>query len=116
MSKNIVVVGAGPGGLANAMLLANSGANVTVLERSGAVGGRTSTVEENDHKFDLGPTFFMYPQVLWEVYSQCGYNLDEEVEMYRLDPHYKLHFEDRGSLTIRSDQKHMEDEIQKFSP
>ena len=87
-SQKVVIVGAGPGGLAAAMLLARSGVNVTVVERRDVVGGRTSTIERSGFKFDTGPTFFLYPKVLREIFSVAGRNLDEEIPMYRLDPQY----------------------------
>jgi phytoene desaturase len=37
---------------------------VTVLEKQPRVGGRTSLIEADGYKFDLGPTFFLYPQIL----------------------------------------------------
>lgn len=58
MSKEIIVIGAGPGGLASAILLAVAGARVKILERLPIIGGRTSTIESGGFKFDLGPTFF----------------------------------------------------------
>ena len=45
MPKQVVIVGAGPGGLASAMLLAKSGLSVRVIERMPHVGGRTSSLE-----------------------------------------------------------------------
>ncbi|HJX27198.1 MAG TPA: NAD(P)-binding protein, partial [Thermoanaerobaculia bacterium] len=50
----VTVIGAGPGGLAAAILLAGSGLRVTVLERLPRVGGRTGTFEENGFRFDIG--------------------------------------------------------------
>ncbi len=64
MAVKVVVVGAGPGGLASAMLLANNGCDVTVIERLERVGGRTSTLSADGFKFDTGATFFLYPRVL----------------------------------------------------
>ena len=43
MTHNIAVVGAGPGGLASAMLLAARGLSVDVYEKQATVGGRTRT-------------------------------------------------------------------------
>ena len=59
--KRVVIIGAGPGGLAAAMLLARAGLAVHVLERLPHVGGRTSTLHGGGFRFDLGPTFFLYP-------------------------------------------------------
>jgi phytoene desaturase len=59
VSKRVIIIGAGPGGLASAMLLANAGLDVTVLERQPYVGGRTSTLHSGGYRFDRGPTFFL---------------------------------------------------------
>lgn len=114
-SSNVVIIGAGPGGLAAAMLLSAVGARVTVLERSDRVGGRTSAFEAKGYRFDLGPTFFLYPQTLREIFSACGMDFDERVEMKRLDPHYRLYFEGSDSMLARPDEASMENEIQRIS-
>ena len=50
---SIAIVGAGPGGLAAAMLLAAQGARVTVFEKDSVVGGRTRTLEEVGKEFNV---------------------------------------------------------------
>ncbi len=69
MDKSIGIIGAGPGGLASGMLLANEGFDVTVFEEKDKVGGRNSWIEEDGFVFDVGPTFFMMPFVLEEIFS-----------------------------------------------
>ena len=83
MSKKVVIIGAGPGGLATAMLLAHAGLDVTVLERQAYVGGRTSTLNSGGFRFDRGPTFFLYPRILSEIFAQTGHNLFREVDLLR---------------------------------
>ena len=39
MSQRVLIIGAGPGGLATALLLAKAGLAVTVVERQPRVGG-----------------------------------------------------------------------------
>src|SRR5436309_3012 len=73
MAQRVVIVGAGPGGLAAAMLLARAGLSVRVLERLPHVGGRTSTLEGGGFRFDLGPTFFLYPRVRLAFSFQSKY-------------------------------------------
>ncbi|MFN7140935.1 MAG: NAD(P)-binding protein, partial [Limisphaerales bacterium] len=86
MRKEVIIIGAGPGGLASALLLASSGIKVKLFERLPFVGGRTSSIEAAGYKFDLGPTFFLYPRILEEIFVAAGTNLRREVEMIRLDP------------------------------
>jgi len=83
---HVVIVGAGPGGLASAILLAKAGVQVAVVEHRHQVGGRTSTLEQDGFKFNTGPTFFLYPQVLREIFAAAGRSLDQEIPMLRLDP------------------------------
>jgi phytoene desaturase len=115
-SQKVVIVGAGPGGLAAAILLQRSGIDVTVVERREVVGGRTSTLERNGFKFDTGPTFFLYPRVLREILSAAGRDLDEEIPMYRLDPQYRLVFGSGGELLATPNLKRMENAIAQLSP
>jgi phytoene desaturase len=115
-NRQVVIVGAGPGGLATAMLLARSGVHVTVVEKQGRVGGRTSTLEQDAFKFDIGPTFFLYPRVLKEIFADCGYDLDREVPMKRLDPQYRLVFGEGGQIDATADIDRMQREIAAISP
>src|SRR5918997_1653733 len=96
--RSAVIIGAGPGGLAASILLAVAGIRVRILERLPIVGGRTSTIEADGFRFDLGPTFFLYPRVLESIFAAVGRDLHAEVEMVRLDPQYRLVFGAGGEL------------------
>jgi phytoene desaturase len=115
-SKHVVIAGAGPGGLAAAMLLARSGVRVTIVEKHGRVGGRTATLEQDGFRFDIGPTFFLYPRVLREIFAAAGYDFDREVPMVRLDPQYRLVFGAGGQIDATPDVARMEQEIARISP
>ena len=115
-TKRVVIIGAGPGGLASAMLLAGAGYDVTVLERQPRVGGRTTTIGENGFRFDLGPTFFLYPRVLESIFAAVGRNLRTEVPMVRLDPQYHLVFGSGGDLKATPNIARMEQAIAALSP
>jgi protoporphyrinogen oxidase len=51
---HVVILGAGPAGLATGHELSMKGMNVTVLERNSYVGGLCRTVHDHGYKFDLG--------------------------------------------------------------
>lgn len=113
---HVVVIGAGPGGLAAAILLAGSGLKVTVLEKQPQPGGRTSSFSAQGFRFDLGPTFFLYPRILEEIYASAGFNLRDEVPMVKLDPQYRLVFGAGGELLATPNVEEMERNIAKLSP
>ena len=116
MSKQAIIIGAGPGGLATAILLAAAGVRVKVVERLPIIGGRTSSIEADGFKFDLGPTFFLYPRVLEEIFRAAGTSLRAEVEMVRLDPQYRIQFGAGGKLDCTPDVVAMERQIATLSP
>ena len=51
---HVVILGAGPAGLAVGHELSVNGSKVTVLERNDYVGGLCRTVDDQGYKFDLG--------------------------------------------------------------
>ncbi len=53
-AMHVVILGAGPAGLATGHELVANGVAVTVLERNGYVGGLCRTVHEDGYRFDLG--------------------------------------------------------------
>jgi len=115
-NESVIVVGAGPGGLAAAMLLARAGLDVHVFERRPTVGGRTTPVESQGFKFDAGPTFFLCPHALQAIFAACGYDLNKEVTLVKLDPMYRFVFSDRTELTCGPHAAEMERHIAALSP
>ena len=116
MSRHVIVVGAGPGGLTAAALLAKSGVRVTILERLPHVGGRTSNFTADGFRFDRGPTFFHYPQVLESILGQVGYDLWSELKLIPLDPQYRLVFGGGGEILASPRFEKMEAEIARINP
>jgi phytoene desaturase len=99
------------------MQLAASGARVTLFEKDAVAGGRSRTLTTPEgYRFDLGPTFFLYPRILREIFAACGARLEEEVELVRLDPHYRLQFEGGPAIEATGDVARMEAEIAKLCP
>lgn len=115
LSKKILIVGAGPGGLAAGMLLAHKGFDVEIYEKNQIPGGRNASLEFDGFKFDIGPTFFMMDFVLKQVFSQTGRNLNDYVEMKFLDPMYRLYFAD-NYIDSYFDKEKMKKELARVFP
>jgi phytoene desaturase len=111
-----IVIGAGLGGLAAAMRLGAKGYRVTVLDRLDRVGGRGSSITENGHRFDLGPTIVTVPDVFRKLWAACGRDFDTDVDLRPLDPFYEIRWPDGSHFTARSDTRAMVEEVRRLSP
>lgn len=115
-ARRAAVIGAGPGGLAAAMLLARAGVDVTVFERDAVVGGRTKVLEAEGFRFDMGPTFFLYPQILEDVFTRCGLKMSDYVTLRRIEPSYCVAFEDGPKVLASGLIEKLEAQIAEISP
>jgi len=111
-----VVVGAGLGGLASAMRLGAKGYHVTVVDRLDRAGGRGSSITENGHRFDLGPTIVTYPTLLEDLWRVCGRDFHADVDLRPLDPFYEIRWEDGSSFKACGDTDRMVEEVRRLSP
>jgi phytoene desaturase len=114
--KRVIVVGAGPGGLAATMLLASKGYDVMVFEKGAEVGGRNSAMRVGDFTFDVGPTFFLMKDVLEGIFQQAGKRLESYVDIRELDPMYRLLFKGGRAVFPSRDREKMKATLEAFSP
>ncbi|WP_368504653.1 phytoene desaturase family protein [Alkalihalophilus sp. As8PL] len=92
--KKVFVIGAGPGGMAAAMLLSGKGYQVEVFEKQSYIGGRTSSFTKDGYTFDRGPTFLSMPYILEELFDSVGRRMSDYLSMIEIDPMYELKFDD----------------------
>jgi phytoene desaturase len=95
--SEIVVVGAGVGGLAAAVRLAAAGHRVTVHERAAEAGGKLAVYERDGYRFDTGPSLLTLPQ----VFDDLGLGLRPEP----LDPVVRHVFPDGVVLDSSPDHE-----------
>lgn len=67
MTKTVGIIGAGIGGLALAIRLANKGFKVTVFEKNSYPGGKLSEIKLNGFRFDKGPSLLTMPNLIDEL-------------------------------------------------
>ena len=115
-TKHIAVIGAGPGGLTAAMILANRGFNVSVFEKQTRVGGRNGEIKLGEFTFDVGPTFLMMKDILDEVMREAGVNSSDLLDFRRLDPMYRLQYSGSEHMDITADREQMKRRIAALFP
>ena len=109
-----LVIGAGIGGIATAARLARNGYDVTVLEKNGNSGGRCNQIIRDGHRFDIGPTLFLMPEVWEETFGALGEKMNEHLDLRRIDPTYKVHFEDGLQLQLTSNLGEMQTQLERI--
>ena len=114
--EDAIVIGAGLGGLAAAMRLGAKGYRVTVLDRLDRAGGRGSSITQNGHRFDLGPTIVTVPQVFEELWAACGADFRRDVTLLPLDPFYEIRWPDGSHFAATGDTERMVAEVARLSP
>jgi phytoene desaturase len=92
-AREVAIVGGGVGGLATAALLAADGHRVTLFEAGPAFGGRAGSWEHAGFRFDTGPSWYLMPEVFDHFYRLLGTSADEQLELTRLDPGYRVYVE-----------------------
>ncbi len=115
-SKDVIVIGAGVGGLSAAIGLAARGARVTVLEQGPQVGGKLNQWAEGGYTFDTGPHVLTMLWALEEVFAAVGRRLGDVLELARLDTVCRYHFEDGDTLDAPGDPEEAARAIAAFAP
>ena len=93
MSKNVLIIGTGLGGLSTGLRLASRGYHVTFVEKNKQAGGRLNQIKKDGFTFDAGPSFFSMPYEFEELVADC--KIPMPFEFVELDPLYTVNF--RGS-------------------
>jgi phytoene dehydrogenase-like protein len=90
MSRQIVIVGAGMGGLTAALRLVRQGFAVHVLEARPGPGGLAAGFEQQGLTFDAGPYVLLDRSGLEWAFRSVGLDLDRLVTLRRLEHVYEV--------------------------
>jgi phytoene desaturase len=111
-SKSAIVIGAGVGGMCAAIHLAKHGCGVTVVEKNSHPGGRCDRIVRQGHCFDAGPTLMVMPRLYEAEFACLGVRMDEILDLQRVDPTYRLVFDDGTQLALTSDMENMRAQLE----
>lgn len=105
-TKTAIIIGAGYGGIATANLLAKAGYSVSVYEKNGHIGGRINAIQQNGYTFDIGPSWYLMPEIFEHYYELFGKSAQQRLDLIRFEPGYKVFFENKEPVVIRGNVSH----------
>lgn len=111
-----IVIGAGIGGITTAAHLARRGMRVKVVEKNREPGGRCGHFVRDGHHFDTGPTLLVMPLLYESEFASLGVSLREALDLQRVDPTYRLVFDDGSQLALTSDLNAMREQLEAIEP
>ena len=115
-NKNVVIIGAGVAGIATSVFLARKGFSVDVYEQAGTPGGRCSRLIREGHRFDLGATIFLMPEIYRKVFDALGISFDETISSKKLAEIYRLYFTDGTLFHFTTDKTVMKAQLESLEP
>jgi len=116
MKKHAVVIGGGYGGLSSAALLARDGWDVTLIEKLDDLGGRARTWKTGGFTFDLGPSWYLMPEVFERFFSLFDKNRSDYYNLLPLDPYYKVFFGAGETAVLSPRQEENIELFESFEP
>jgi phytoene desaturase len=113
---NVIIIGAGLGGLCAAIRLAKKGFSVTILEKNETVGGKVNSVESNGYRFDTGASLLTMRHVLEELFEFVGRQIEDYLEIIPLEPICRYFWTDETVFDASTDLQKTENEIARLEP
>ncbi|WP_245705768.1 phytoene desaturase family protein [Halobellus clavatus] len=113
---DVVVIGGGFGGLSTACYLADAGADVTLLEKNEQLGGRASRLEVDGFRFDMGPSWYLMPDVFERFFAYFDHEPADYYDLTRLDPHYRIFFKDGDRVDMVPDLEQNRAVFESYEP
>ena len=113
---DVIVVGAGCGGLSAGALLAKEGRRVLVVEQGSRVGGCCSTFEADGYRFDVGASIVEIVEPIRWTFERLGTRLEDEVEMIPCDPIVSVILRDGSRVTYPLSMEGTKDALARISP
>lgn len=113
MSRKVTIIGSGISSLSAACFLGREGYDVTIIEKNSSIGGRARQFHTDGFTFDMGPSWYWMPEVFENFYNQFGKTASDFYNLKRLDPSYRVFWNDDSFTDVPSNLEELKDWFEK---
>jgi phytoene desaturase len=114
--SDIIIIGAGIGGLSAGIRLASAGKQVTIYEKNDQIGGKMGRFSQAGFTWDSGPSVITMRHVFEELFATAGRQLDDYLTLEHVDPLTRYFFPDDTIVDATDDLNAMADQIRHIDP
>jgi phytoene desaturase len=106
------IIGSGIAGLSSAIRLAVQGFEVTVFEKNAYPGGKLHVIENKGYRFDTGPSLFVQPENIEELFLLADEDINEYFRYRPIDIACKYFYEDGVVINAYTDKEKFAHELE----
>ncbi|MBK9124328.1 MAG: phytoene desaturase [Chloroflexi bacterium] len=116
MSKKVIIIGSGFGGLGAAVRLAARGYEVELFEKRDKLGGRAYVYNIDGYTFDSGPTVITAPFMFDDIWQLAGRKREDYFELVECQPYYRIFDHHGEAFDYNNDEEFILGQIRRRSP
>lgn len=116
MSKKVIIIGSGFGGMSAATYLAKAGFEVTILEKNDWVGGRAQSWSKDGYRFDMGPSWYLLPDQFDRYFADFGHKTSDFYSLKKLSPSYRIYHTDNEIVDVPNNPEDAERFFESIEP
>jgi len=113
MPQKVTIIGSGISSLSAACFMGREGYDVTIIEKNSTIGGRARQFHSDGFTFDMGPSWYWMPEVFENFYNQFGKTASDFYNLKRLDPSYRVFWNDDSFTDVPSNLEELKDWFEK---
>lgn len=113
--QKVAIIGSGFGSLSLGVRLISQGFEVEIFEKNAMAGGHAYQIKDKGYTFDMGPSLITAPDIIQKVFKSAGEDMNNHLNLHRLDPFYRIYYSDKTYIDYSGDAKSMKQQMSKFN-
>lgn len=110
---DLIIIGAGLGGLSLAIRRRSRGERVLLIEKNDYIGGKLAEVKWEGYRWDRGPSLFTLPHQIDELFALYDKNPKDYFDYVLMDHSCQYHYSDGTVFTLYKDAERRKTELSK---